>query len=412
MHFNTRLLCAAAFSNAATVTLPALFAPRLFSLLGVANVEGWSGAYVSAVMLFQIAANPMWHAASHRVGLAASISAGQAFLAATLLIAAATPSPPFLLALRCAQGLSNGNLSLVRIAINKEGRPGDVPLVVTSMLAGVLFGSLAGSYLYDDGGARSLPHSLPYLSAAAVQMAAGAAMCAREGGEYGGEEDASLSSSSSSSSSSPATPPPPASYSYVLARHPRTYATQVASQGLMYGTDMLLSLALRAVPPPSANRHMAVSNACAMAAAVGVGTRGEDGTALLVSAFLYAAFGGAVLAAGLGEGYGTTAALSLRGVGYGLSVVSTSVLVNHAVRREAYMPVAVSLFQTLTSAVATASPLGAAAAWKAATDARLPGQLLFDTPRLAFGSVGAASLLFAACLSRGWHRDAPPSLMV
>lgn len=405
MHFNTRLLCAAAFSNAATVTLPALFAPRLFSLLGVANVEGWSGAYVSAVMLFQIAANPMWHAASHRIGLAASISAGQAFLAATLLLAAATPSPPFLLALRCAQGLSNGNLSLVRIAINKEGRPGDVPAVVTSMLAGVLFGSLAGAYLYD-GGARSLPHSLPYLSAAVVQMAAGAAMCARDGGEYGGEEeDASPSSSSSSSSAA-------ASYSYVLARHPRTYATQVASQCLMYGTDMLLSLALRAVSPSSANRHMAVSNACAMAAAVGVGTRGEEGTALLASAFLYAAFGGAVLAAGLGEGFGTTAALSLRGMGYGLSVVSTSVLVNRAVRREAYMPVAVSLFQTLTSAVATASPLGAAAAWKAATDARLPDQLLFDPPRLAFGSVGAASLLFAASLSRGWHRDALPSSMV
>ena len=395
MHFNTRLLCAATFCSAATITLPALFSPRLFSLLGVGNVAVWSGAYVSAVMLFQIAANPMWHSASRRIGLAASISTGQALLAATLVAAAATPSPSLLMALRCAQGLSNGNLSLVRIAINREGRPEDVAFVVTSMLAGVLAGSLAGSYLYDDG-ARSLPHSLPYLAAAAAQLASSAAMCAREGGEYGGGGEVSSSSSTLGT----------ASFSYVLARHPRTYATQTASQFLLYGTDMLLSFALRAVPPSPANRHMSVSNACALAAAVGVSARGkgngEGDSALVASAFLYAAFGGAVLATGIGEGLGTTLVLALRGVGYGMSVVSTSVLVNRAVHGEAYMPVALSLFQSLTSAVATAAPLLASAAWTATDSLPLP----LDSPRLVFGSVGAASLLFASCLSFGLHREA------
>lgn len=404
MHRNTWILCAITFANAASITLPGLFGPRLFACLGVRDVAAWSSAYLSAVMLFQVGAHPMWHAASRGLGLSPAIAAGQALLGVSLLAAAATDSPALLLALRCTQGLSNGNLSLTRIALNREGRPADVPFLVTALLAGVLAGSLLGAYLYDDA-AGALPHAAPCAAAAAMQLISAMALRWREA-EAGEAEGAAIASSSPTSSHS---------YAAVLARHPRAYATQVAAQCFLYGTDMVLSLAMRGLAPSPANRHMAVSNACALAAAIGTTRADRPDAPLVASALLYASFGALVHASGLGEGVAATAVVALRGIAYGALVVATSVLVNRAVHREPYMAEGLALFQTLTSAVATAAPLGAGAAWSAALYAvqkESGANNPFDAAaRLAFGGEAAAALAFAAALGCGWHRDAALSMM-
>ena len=351
------------FVNAMTITLPVIVGPHMLEYMNVKddNISFWSGLLVSAPMCGQILANVIWYRFAKSRGTVYTVILGQFLLCFTLFAQSICIDAQKMLVLKFLQGLSNGNLALVRILVNRKD-PTKIPLVVCALLGGVLTGSVLASSLYTISSFDYPPYFVFTVFSALLQIYAGIMFCAWI--HEDAEELSALSNLGEHSS-----PTPQVSYVDLLCRYKEEYGIQACAQFTLYAIDYSIVMGTYQwdISVQKVNEWMIFSNLTAFVVAIVAGkfsTLSEAKHVLLRSCGIYLC----VILLLFSENWVSSAnsilvAILLRGIGYGVSVMSTSMFMNDVFARTTSMGACLALFQSLTSIMATVSPIVTSTIW-------------------------------------------------